>query len=96
MTNLAQIKETIADHNPTLKKKFGVKKIGIFGSYAHGTQSEGSDIDILVDLERNLGWDIIDLKIYLEDILGKEVDLVTVNALKPRLKDTILKDVVYT
>lgn len=96
MRSLNEIKRTISSHRPFLEKTYGVRRIGIFGSYAHGTQTDGSDIDILVELDRTLGWDFVDLKAYLEDLLGKEVDLVTINALRPRIKESILKDVVYT
>jgi len=93
---LSDIRSTLRSHRSELSNRFGVKRIGIFGSYVHRRQREGSDIDILVELERSLGWEIVDLKYYLEELLGKEVDLVTVKALRPQLKEAILKDVVYT
>lgn len=76
-------------------EKFKVKEIGIFGSYIRGEEFEKSDVDILVEFYDPIGWEFIDLKEFLEEILDKEVDLVTVRALKPRLKDKILKEVVY-
>jgi predicted nucleotidyltransferase len=79
----------------TLREKFKIKNIGIFGSYAREEESEKSDIDILVEFYAPIGWEFIDLKEFLEEILGKEVDLVTVRALKPQLKDSILKEVVF-
>lgn len=96
MRTFNEIRKTLNIHHSILKKEYGVKRIGVFGSYVHGTQSERSDIDILVELERPIGWEIVDLKLYLEELLGKEVDLVTIKALKPKLKEGILKDVVYT
>ncbi|MDG6224039.1 MAG: nucleotidyltransferase family protein [Candidatus Thermoplasmatota archaeon] len=83
--SLADIRKTLSSHKPVLEKDYGVKKIGIFGSYAHGTHTERSDIDILVELNRTPGRELMDLKLYLEEILGKEVDLVTVAALRPKL-----------
>jgi len=94
--SLSDIRSTLRSHRSELSNRFGVRRIGIFGSYVHRRQSEGSDIDILVELERSLGWEIVDLKYYLEELLGKEVDLVTFKALRPQLKEAILKDVVYT
>ena len=44
---------------PTLKKEFAVSEIGLFGSFADGTSSEDSDIDLLVELERPIGWEIL-------------------------------------
>jgi predicted nucleotidyltransferase len=96
MNTLNDIKKAIKSHHSLLEKNYGVRRIGVFGSFAHGTQSEESDIDILVELEHPLGWEIVDLKLYLEELLGKEVDLVTIKALRPELKDLILRDVVYT
>lgn len=60
-----------------------------------GEQSEVSDVDILVQFCEPVGWEFLDLKEFLELILGTKVDLVTVNALKPQIKDKILKEVVY-
>lgn len=62
---------------------------------ARGEAKKGSDVDVLVDFNQPIGWDFIDLKEYIEDILGRRVDLVTVNALKPQLRKTILGEVVY-
>ena len=52
-------------------------------------------MDILVEFSEHIGWEIVDLKEYLEEVLGLKVDLVTVRALKPRLADTILGELVY-
>jgi predicted nucleotidyltransferase len=89
------IKETLKKFKPILKEKFKVKEIGIFGSYVRGEQYEESDIDILVEFSEPIGWEFIDVKEFLEEILGREVDLVTVSALKPQMKEKILKEVVY-
>ncbi len=89
------IKETLKRFKPILREKFKVKEIGIFGSFARGEQSDESDVDILVEFSEPIGWEFIDVKDFLEEILGKEVDLVTVRALKPQLKDKILKEVIF-
>lgn len=80
---------------PYLKKKFNVAEIGIFGSYARGEETKASDVDILVKFSDPIGWEFIDLKEYLEHLLGLKVDLVTIKALKPQLKENILKEVIY-
>jgi len=95
MKTREEIKEILKKYKPFLKKKFKVKNIGIFGSYVREEESEKSDIDILVEFYVPIGWEFIDLKEFLEKILGKKVDLVTVNALKPQLKDSILREVVF-
>ena len=95
MRSLDEIRATLKKHKPELEDRFKVKKIGVFGSYVREEEEETSDIDILVDLFEPIGWEIIDLKEFLEEILGLEVDLVTVKALKPELSDIILKEAVY-
>lgn len=95
MKTKKDIERILAKNKPVLQKRFHVEKIGIFGSYARGNQTEDSDIDILVTFSSPIGWEFVDLKEYLEEILGKPIDLVTIPALKPRMKDTILQEVVY-
>jgi hypothetical protein len=80
---------------PTLKKEFAVSKIGLFGSFSDGTFSEESDIDLLVELERPIGWKFFSLELYLEKIFNRRVDLVTKSALKEPIKNTILNQVNY-
>jgi predicted nucleotidyltransferase len=95
MKSLDEITSVLKDHKSELEDRFKVKKIGVFGSYAREEEANTSDVDILVDLNEPIGWEIIDLKEFLEEILGIEVDLVTVKALKPELSDIILKEAVY-
>lgn len=78
-----------------LAEKFNVSKIGIFGSYARNEQTNESDIDILVEFSKPVGFEFVDLKDYLETVLNKNVDLVTPNALKPYIKNEILSEVKY-
>ena len=88
---------TLKVHEKFIRQKFGVKRIGIFGSFARGEEREDSDLDVLVVFEEGQKTfdNYMDLKFYLEDLFGREVDLVTEKALKPQLKDIIMKDVVY-
>ncbi|MEK6690071.1 MAG: nucleotidyltransferase family protein [Nitrospirota bacterium] len=89
--------EILKRQEGAIKKKYGVKKIGIFGSFARGEGKKGSDIDVLIELEDGYETfdNYMDLKYFLEDLFGRKVDLVTVEALKPQLKDDILQEVVY-
>lgn len=80
---------------PTLKKEFAVSEIGLFGSFSDGTFSEESDIDLLVELERPIGWKFFSLELYLEKVFNRKVDLVTKSALKEPIKNTILNQVNY-
>ncbi len=89
--------EILKKHENIIKGKYHVRRIGVFGSFARGEEKEGSDIDILIELEEAYETfdNYIDLKYFLEDLFGRKVDLVTVDALRPRLKDDILRDVLY-
>ena len=80
---------------PTLKEEFAVREIGLFGSFSEGTFSEESDIDLLVELERPIGWKFFSLELYLEKVFNRRVDLVTKSALKEPIKNTILNQVSY-
>ena len=80
---------------PTLYKDFSVKEIGLFGSFLDNSFTEDSDIDILVELEKPIGWKFFSLELYLEKIFGRKIDLVTKNALKEQIKSKILKQVDY-
>ena len=76
---------------------YGVKKIGIFGSFARNTQQEESDIDILVEFEpEKLNYDgFINLAYFLEDNLERKVDLLTTDGLSPYIGPKILEEVEY-
>lgn len=90
------IKNTINQHLGLLKDNYHVKNIGVFGSAARGQATSSSDIDILVEFSEPIGFfKFINLEEYLSSILGKEVDLVSKNALKPAIKDEILREVIY-
>ena len=78
-------------------KQFGVKKIGLFGSAARGELKENSDIDILVEFEtgkKNFD-NYMDLKLFLEDIFYRRIDLVINEAIKPSLRPFIVNGVKY-
>ncbi len=80
---------------PFLKEEYAVKKIGLFGSFAENSFTEESDIDLLVEFEKPVGWKYFSLEIYLEKIFGRKIDLVTKNALKEQIKGQILEQVKY-
>jgi len=89
--------ELLRKNEDEVKQKFGVTKIGIFGSFARGEEKEGSDIDVLVEFQENYKTfdNYMDLKFLLEDLFGRKIDLVTIDALRPQLKDGILQEVIY-
>jgi len=80
---------------PILQKEYFIKSIGLFGSFSDNSFSDESDIDLLVEFEKPIGWKYFTLEIYLEKIFGRKIDLVTKNALKDQIKDKILGQVKY-
>ena len=90
----AFIKQTLVDNRETLRK-YGVKRIGLFGSYVRGTATAVSDIDFLVELERLTFRDYMGLALFLEDLFKKDVDLVTPTSIKPGFKPYIEKEIEY-
>ena len=89
MDKIARIKRKIM---PILKR-YGVMKAALFGSVVRGEEKKNSDIDILVDIEKDIGLlEFIGLKQELEDALGHPVDLVEYGTIKPLLRDRILSE----
>ncbi|GAB5603376.1 nucleotidyltransferase family protein [Thermus sp. FJN-A] len=97
MKTLGEIWSILAWHKLELQARFGVRELAIFGSYARGEATPVSDVDLLVALERPLGWEIVDLRDYLEALLGLPVDLLTAGALrrKPHLWQVVQEDLVH-
>lgn len=95
MISKNDILSKLRELKPTLYKEYAVKEIGLFGSFSDDSFSENSDIDLLVELERPIGWKFFSLELYLEKIFNRKIDLVTKNALKDQIKDSILKQVNY-
>ena len=88
-TTLEQIKKQVL---PILKEA-DVKRAAFFGSYVRGDDTKKSDIDILVDLPRGKTlFDLVDLKMNLEEKLKKKVDVLTYEAIHPLIKDSILNN----
>lgn len=86
----------LKEHKQELEEKFGLKKIGLFGSFARDEQREGSDIDLVVEIESdNTFRSFFGLKQYLEKNLYSKIDLGIESALKPIAKKNITRDVIY-
>ena len=92
---LELIKETMQGDRHALKARFSLRRLAVFGSVARGTESENSDVDILVEFDHTPGFDeFMDLKFYLEDLLGIRVDLVTTKAVRVSMKNAIEREAV--
>jgi len=96
--SLDRIKKILKKHEKELKEKYGIKEIGIFGSYLRGEAKEESDLDILVEFKPDAKISLLEfvkLENYLSDLLEVKVDLVEKSALKPRIGKQILSEVIY-
>ena len=94
---LAEIQRILKKEKPFFAEKYGVKELGIFGSFVRGEERGDSDLDILVEFEKPLRLDLIgfiELENHLSDVLGAKTDLVMKEDLKPRIGARILAEVV--
>jgi hypothetical protein len=98
MKTLKQITATLEALKPLLRERFGVEAIGVFGSYSRGEQTGKSDVDVIVIFSEDARvgfFRFLELEEFLSKKLGVRVDLVTKNALKPFIKERILRETVY-
>jgi uncharacterized protein len=95
MKPIDRIRAVLRECLPEIRKKYGVTSIGVFGSYARGEDNPHSDIDIIVEFDRPIGWELVDLSDYLETLLQRRVDLVIKRSLHPLIRDKILAEVLY-
>lgn len=96
MTDLERFKKTLNEHKWELEKEYSVNNIGLFGSYVREDQTAGSDLDILVEFSQPISLlRFVSLKRRLSELLDVNVDLVMKKALKPRIGERILSEVVY-
>ncbi|MBI4722335.1 MAG: nucleotidyltransferase family protein [Candidatus Stahlbacteria bacterium] len=91
---IREIIRIINKNRELLNKNYSVKSIGIFGSFVRNEQKENSDIDILVEFSEPVGLKFFTLENYLSKILGAKVDLVTKGAIKPIIREDILKELI--
>ena len=93
---IENLKSQIEALKPVLRERFKVETIGIFGSYVRGEQKRKSDLDILVEFSETPSlFEFVELEDFLSQKLGIKVDLVMRDALKPRIRDSILSEAVY-
>lgn len=97
MLSQQEILDELSKNLNTWKEKYGVHRIGLFGSYSRKEQKESSDIDVIVEFnDTDLSFDnYMDLKFNLEDHFQKPVDLVILDDIKPALKPSILRGAIY-
>jgi len=87
--------EVLKRYKSVLSRKYKVKEIGVFGSFVRGETKASSDIDILVEFSEPVGlFKFMELEEYLEELLGRKVDLVSKKALKPIIGKYIMEEVI--
>ncbi len=86
--------DVAADQLANLCRRYGVTELSVFGSAARGEMREDSDIDLLVefDPQANIGWEFFDLELELSTLFARKVDLGTKTSLKPRVRESALRD----
>lgn len=85
----------LIEQNQTALRNLGVRRLGLFGSYARGEATPESDLDFVVELSDKSFDAYMDLKNFLEELFQSRVDLVTVGSIKPRLLPIIQREAVY-
>ncbi len=94
--NLQTVQNLLSQHMEELGRTYKVRRIGVFGSMARGEESGKSDVDILVEFTEPIGlFHFLELETFLRSLLRRDVDLVTVRALKPAIRERVLKETVY-
>lgn len=92
--DLREIERRLGECREELAREYGVSRLGVFGSYVRGEARDDSDVDILVEFNRPIGFfRFLELEARLSEILGANVDLVSRNALKPHIGQHILREV---
>ena len=95
MTNLNTIKQILLTLKPELSKKYHVSSIGLFGSVVRDDFNASSDVDIIVDFNRPIGIEFIDLADFIELKLKKSIDLVSRNGIKQKYYSTFESEIIY-
>jgi len=93
MLNREQIITKLKVELPFLKKEFGIRRIGLFGSFANGTQKKDSDIDIIIEFEKPIGLAFMDLADHLENLFNKRVDILTPEGIRSIRVDKIAQEI---
>jgi len=94
-----EIISLLRQNYPRLAAEYGVKRVGLFGSFAQGEPRKASDIDLIVEFERPIGFRFVELAEYLESLLGREVDILTPMGIReirlPWVAEEIERSIIY-
>ena len=92
--NSKQVFEVLGANEAKIKS-FGVRSLSLFGSSIRGEDTRGSDLDFVVELEKKSFDAYMDLKLFLEELLDRRIDLVLADGIKPRLRAAILQEAIH-
>ena len=93
--NRTEVLDLLRTHKPTLAERFGVTELALFGSFARDTATDASDVDILVRYDGPAtSKSYFGVQFYLEDLLGRRVDLVTHKALRQEFRPYVEREAV--
>ena len=95
MITRTEIIKILSKNKTELEKRFKVKKLALFGSYARGEESDASDVDILVDVDPSIGLEFVTLAESIEKMLGIKADVVSRKAIKPGTWKLIEQELIY-
>ena len=95
MGSALKVIDILRSHEQEIKERFCVKRIGLFGSFVRGEETETSDIDILVEFEDPTFRNFMNLAFFLEDLFGRRVDLLTPEGISHRIRPYVEKEVVW-
>lgn len=90
-----QLLNKLRELKPFLNQEYSVREIGLFGSYVKNKFTDESDVDLVVEFEKPVGWKFFTLQHYLEEVLQKRIDLVTLDSIKSEFKSAIVKEIRY-
>ena len=93
--NRAEVLDMLRTHKPTLEQRFGVTKLALYGSFARDQASASSDVDVLVEFKTPPGWrQYFGAQFYLEDLLGRKVDLATGEEIRIEIRPYVERDTI--
>lgn len=95
MTTLTQIKNKLTVLKPILQEKYPLESIAIFGSYARNEQTEESDVDVMVELNGEMGVQFLDMADEIEEYLGIKTDVIKKQYIKPKFYQRIENNLIY-
>jgi len=91
-----EVLQMLVHQKSSLLATYQIIRLGVFGFYARGEQTDDSDIDVLVEYEKAPSlWRLIELRDYLSELFAVKVDVVTTNGLKARIRESVLAEVIY-